>query len=204
MEQVTSKLAYNLQELAPHERLKYIRKKLLGLNQDEFCSDGNISLNTLKQIERGHIRISDKMNSKLLYQFQIFGIECNQDIFSEQPETISIDIDHKVKENNFALSHDIAKFNEKVRTLKAIKVKESTYEPFIKQGSMIFIDTNKQAEITTLSETLCVVEASETKFFFLTYQDRKVIAKFNNEEMEFSIDALKMCKVYPIDVIFYG
>lgn len=204
MVQAKSKLAYNLQGLAPYERLKYIRKKLLGLNQDEFCSDGSISLNTLKQIERGAIRISEKMNIKLLCRLHVFGIRCNDDIFSDKSKSISIDIDSRVKENSFALSNDIDRFNDKVKKLKAIKIIESTYTPFIKQGSIIFVDTNLEVNITSLDKTLCLVEGSETKIFFLTYTDNKVIAKFNDLEMDLSIDSFKMCKVFPIDVIFYG
>ncbi|MBP9777627.1 MAG: helix-turn-helix transcriptional regulator [Rickettsiaceae bacterium] len=204
MEQATSKIICNLQELAPHERLKYIRKALLGLHQDEFCSDGNISLNTLKQIERGHIRISERMSDKLLYQLQIFGIKCSNDIFTANSGNISIDIDHTVKEKDFSLSHDISKCNDKLKKLKAVKINDNTFEPFIKIGSIVFIDTNKQADFESLDQTLCIIEAATTKIFFLTYKDNQVIAQYNNEEMVFSIDALKMFKVYPIDVIFYG
>lgn len=204
MEQVTSKIVCNIQELAPHERLKYIRKKLLGINQEEFCSNGNFSLNTLKHVESGRVAISEKNAEKLIYQLQIFGVYCNSDIFQDHPSRINIDIDYKFKEDNFSLTDDISRFNEKIKKLKAIKINENIYEPFIKKDSIVFIDVNKSITPESLNETLCLIEASTTKIFFLTYKDNQVIAEFKEEKMVFSLDTLKMCKVYPIDVVFYG
>lgn len=192
-----------LTTLSPNQRLKYIRKKILGLNQDQFCQDGIIKISTLKAIESDAYKITPNMASKLLYKLLISGVICNEDIFEVGAQQVSIEIDNSVQENNFSLTQEISLFDSKLKKLKAIKIKSDLYEPFIKLGSLIFIDINNQISYKDLNQTLCLVEGSTTKILFLTHKDNQIYAEFKDDKIIFSIDALKMCKVYIINVIYY-
>lgn len=193
-----------LTTLSPNQRLKYIRKKILGLNQEQFCQDGIIKISTLKAIESDAYKITPNMASKLLYKLLISGVICNEDIFGISEQPISIEIDNSVQENNFSLTQEISLFDNKLKKLKAIKIKTDNYEPFIKLGSLVFIDINNKISYKDLSQTLCLVEGSTKKILFLTYKNDQIYAEFKDDKIIFSIDALKMCKVYIINVIYYN
>lgn len=194
----------NLIDLLPAQRLKYIRKKILGLNQMEFCQDGIIKISTLKAVESNACKISPNMASKLLYKLLITGVICNDDIFEENNQVVTIEIDNTVQENNFSLAHEVSVFDNKLKKLKAIKIKSTLYEPFIKSNSIIFIDIHNPISYEDLNQTLCLIDGSTTKILFLTFRNNQIHAHFNDEKIVFSVDALKMCKVHVISVIYYN
>jgi hypothetical protein len=204
MNQAISKLVNDLKKLNPNERLKYIRKKILQINQDEFCFDGIIRISTLKAIESGICKISEKMSSKLLNKLLISGVICNEEIFHENPSIISLKINKNIK--NTEISSDVSFFTKRLTKLVPIKIENDEFGPIIPKNSLIFINPVDLVYYDSLKNTLCIIEGADEKkeIYFLTYKNNKINAVFNKKNAIFSIKALGICKTNVVEVIFYA
>lgn len=78
-----------------HERIKYLRKKLLNLSQDEFSKKINISRSNLGNIETGKINLTDRVLSDICRTFHV------------KPEWITSGIEPIFEENNDPLVSEI-------------------------------------------------------------------------------------------------
>lgn len=196
----------DLKGLEPCERLKYIRKVILKINQEEFCSDGLIGLSTLKHIERGANEIKVSMNDLLINKLLRYGVICSKDFFLSAPDELFLEFNPDVFSQADNLRNDLIVFKNRIPNLVAIKIHNNSFAPHIPKDSIIFINPYEIKDPSRLTNTLCFLEGKtdDKRIFYITNENNKIIAEYNGIKTVFPKEVFELFKVHVIENIFYA
>lgn len=195
----------DLKSLEPCERLKYIRKVILKINQEEFCSDGLIGLSTLKHIERGANEIKNSMNDLLVNKLLRYGVICSKDFFLPKPDNFSLEVNPDIFNQMDNIKSDLITFKNRIPNLVAVKMHNDAFAPHIPKGSIIFINPYQIKDPTCLNNTLCFLEGKteDKRIFYITNKNKEFIAEYNSIKTVFPKEVFELFKVHVIENIFY-
>ena len=205
MNPITTNTMDDLNKLEPYKRFKYIRKVLLKISQEEFCSDGIIGLSTLKHIERGVYEIKSSMNDILINKLLRHGIICSKDFFLTSSKNLSLEINHDIFNHKAITDINLKKFNDRIPQLIPIAIKNDEFSPHIPQGSIIFINPFEIKNPDNLHNTLCFIEGKsyEKKIFYITNKNNEIMAEYNGAKTVIPKEVFELFKIHVIENIFF-
>ncbi|MFZ9034575.1 MAG: hypothetical protein ACO2ZM_00415 [Francisellaceae bacterium] len=193
-----------LQQLAPFERLKYLRKKQVKQTQDVFCKEGIVRVGTLKATEAGKVKIGERVADKLVNKFAIEGIIISPSLFLDEHDPCHIQLNAKQKK----LCNDpsqVEYLRNRLDTLCPISIESNDYSPFLKKGSLILGHKINKSQIQTLKNTLCLIEGNKQTIYYLSHNanNATINAEIKGKKSFLPVDIFDLCNIYVIDVVYY-
>lgn len=102
--------------MEPYERVKYLRKNILHLTQEEFASDIDISRSNLGGIETGKVALVERVKKSIcrVYKINILWLEEGMgDLRSETPEDLfdEIKVEYDLTDDDLGLVKEICELD---------------------------------------------------------------------------------------------
>lgn len=193
-----------LLEMSPAKRLKYLRQKIAQKNQTEFCLDGIIRSGTLKSIETEKLKISPKIAERLVHKFKLEGIICESDLFLKDQNNCQINIDYSKKNIISNTPTCLEEIRRKLTTLTPIDIDKELCPSIMPNGATALARELTFEDLSSLSNTLCVVHGTKVFISFLSYEKEKIISTMDGKTDYFSPNIFNLCGVYAIELLFYN